>query len=233
MGKQQEQQAAAAAAEGYRTKPVVDQSEGFIAAVMRQKQIDHEASHSNLCNQFLHLLSSALFVVDYWWVCKGNMEYLELAMYTGLFSLIIRQAGHYIFEPPCHDKEQAMLGFDTQNKVRIVLLFAVVPAMVILQALTSDLDISLAQAWLVVTFSIVFGRVALLWYRYGFMVSMHWWVKFMTDPFTDIPAYWKSGYQIFNPTLLKGALHESFPNTVAKPQGYVRPASGYDHVKAH
>jgi hypothetical protein len=111
----------------------------------------------------------------------------EKAMYIGLTSLVLRQAGHYIFEPPCHDKEQAMLGFDTENKVKIVITYGVIPALIIAQImLTTDVQISLAQAWLMVTFAVVFGRVALLWYRYGFMVSMHWFVKFITDPFSTL-----------------------------------------------
>lgn len=61
------------------------------------------------------------------------------------------------------------------------------------------------------------------------MVSMHWYVKFITDPFTDIPAYYKSGYQIFSPTLVQGALHASFPTRVSKPANYVAPKSGFDH----
>lgn len=88
---------------------------------------------------------------------------IESAMYIGLFSLVIRQGGHYVFEPPCHDKEQAMLGFDTDNKVKIVLTYGLIPALVVGQIyFGTDIDISLAQAWLMVTFSVVFGRVALL-----------------------------------------------------------------------
>jgi len=211
------------------TQPVVDHSLGFYAAVMKQKEIDHHASHSNLINQWLHLISSSIFIYCY----AIMMNDYESAMYLGRFSLVIRQSGHYIFEPPCHDKEQAMLGFDTENKVKIVVTYGFIPALILLQlSFSTDIQISLAQAWLVVTFSVVFGRVALLWYRYGFMVSMHWYVKFITDPFTDIPAYAKSGYQIFNPTLLQGALHSSFPKWVSEPAGYVKPTSGYDHAKA-
>lgn len=33
------------------TAPVIDRTDGFVAAVMRQKAIDHHASHSNLINQ--------------------------------------------------------------------------------------------------------------------------------------------------------------------------------------
>ena len=208
-------------------KPVVDQSKGFIAAVMAQKEIDHHASHSNLINQWLHLLSSSMFI--YCYAVFFNEH--EKAMYIGLTSLVLRQAGHYIFEPPCHDKEQAMLGFDTDNKVKIVITYGVIPALIMMQVvMTTDVQISLAEAWLVVTFAVVFGRVALLWYRYGFMVSMHWFVKFITDPFTDLPAYWQSGYQVFNPKLVQGALASSFPRHFAEPEGYVKPTTHFDEV---
>lgn len=210
------------------TQPVIDQSDGFIAAVMRQKEIDHHASHSNLINQWLHLISSSMFIYCY----AIMFNDIESAMYIGLTSLIIRQAGHYVFEPPCHDAEQAMLGFDTQNKVKVCITYGAVPLLILAQiAMTTDIQISVAQAWLVVTFSVVFGRVALLWYRYGFMVSMHWYVKFITDPFTDLPAYWRSSYQMFNPKLVKGALHASFPEWISEPEGYVKPDSGYDKKK--
>ena len=206
-------------------KPIIDHSEGFIAAVMRQKEIDHHASHSNLINQWLHLISSSIFIY-----CYGIfMNDYSTAMYLGLFSLVIRQSGHYIFEPPCHEKEQAMLGFDTESKVQVVITYAVIPLLLMGYLQFSGMvDISLAQAWLGVTFTVVFGRVALLWYRYGFIVSMHWYVKFVTDPFTDIPAYWKSGYQIFSPTLVQGALHASFPDYISEPAGYVKPTTHFD-----
>jgi len=211
-------------------KPVVDHSNGFVAAVMKQKEIDHHASHSNLINQWLHLLSSSMFIYCY----AIFFDDYETAMYLGLLSLVLRQSGHYVFEPPCHEKEQAMLGFDTENKVKIVVTYGLIPALIIGQvALTTDIQITLAQAWLAVTFSVVFGRVALLWYRYSFIVSMHWFVKFITDPFTDIPAYWRSGYQVFSPTLLQGALHASFPKWIAEPAGYVKPSSMYDHAKTN
>lgn len=206
-------------------KPVLNENDSFLEGIMRQKHIDHEASHSNLVNQFLHLISSSMFL--YCYLIFFN-EY-ERAVYLGLTSLVIRQAGHYIFEPPCHDKEQAMLGFDTDNKVKVVIVYGIVPALVLAQfVISSGMTISVAQVWLLTTFCVVFGRVALLWMRYGFVVSMHWYCKFVTDPFTDIPAYWRSMYQIFNPKMLRGALHMSFPRTFALPHGYIPPTSGFD-----
>ena len=115
-----EQKAATAAAPAEPekvSKPVINPNDTFIEGIMRQKHIDHEASHSNLINQFLHLISSSMFLYCY----AIFFNDYERAVYLGLTSLIIRQSGHYIFEPPCHDAEQAMLGFDTQNKVKIVI----------------------------------------------------------------------------------------------------------------
>ncbi|KAH9253892.1 hypothetical protein BASA81_008016 [Batrachochytrium salamandrivorans] len=188
---------------------------------MKQKQIDHEASHSNLINQFLHLISSTIFL--YCYVIFFNVETYREAVYLGIASLVLRQSGHYIFEPPCHEKEQAMLGFDTQNKVKIVIFYFVLPT-VFLMALSYQGEwlgeyVTVADLWILATLGVVFGRVALLWYRHGFIVSQHWFIKFITDPFTDIPAYWRSSYQIIQPKLFKFALHRSFPNYVAIPAG--------------
>src|SRR5262249_41884468 len=39
--------------------------EAFYAEIMRRKRDDHVASHSNLLNQFFHLLSSSVFIYCY------------------------------------------------------------------------------------------------------------------------------------------------------------------------
>lgn len=195
----------------------------FVDGIMKQKQIDHEASHSNLINQFLHLISSTIFLYCYAIIFTAYRE----AVYLGIASLVLRQSGHYIFEPPCHEKEQAMLGFDTQNKVKIVIAYFVLPTLFLggltqveaVQNAIVNYDIQVADLWMMATFCIVGGRVLLLWSRFGFVVSQHWFIKFITDPFTDIPAYWRSSYQILNPRLFKYALHRSFPNYVSLPSG--------------
>jgi len=144
-----------------------------------------------------------------------------------LGSLVLRQAGHYVFEPPCHEKEQAMLGFDTKKKVKIVITYFIIPTLFLIglsynskfSEVVSQYDVTVADLWLIATFCVVFGRVLFLWYTMSFVISMHWFVKFVTDPWTDIPAYWRSSYQIFNPKLFKYALHKSFPNTISAPIG--------------
>ena len=41
-------------------------------------------------------------------------------MCIGLAAFFLRQFGHAILEPPCHDKEKLLLGFNTHNKTLIL-----------------------------------------------------------------------------------------------------------------
>lgn len=187
---------------------------------MSRKEIDHHASHSHLINQFMHFLSSSIFIWCYYntfgrGILEGFHGDWESTVKLGLVSLAFRQSGHYIFEPPCHDEEQAMLGFDTKSKVKICLLYGAVFSLFIARAVTDSYNLTgvyrLTDAWLLCTLLVVFGRVGVLWRRYSFKVSMHWWLKFMTDPFTDLPAYYRSLWQIFNKRLVMDAIYKSFP----------------------
>ena len=170
---------------------------------MAQKQIDHEASHSNLINrespsldrewrrravrtdptptEWLHLISSSIFL----YTAVLAFEDHRTAMYLGLFSLVLRQAGHYIFEPPAPEKEAVMLGFDTISKVRIVLLYFILPTVFLVQLsnlesvkhFIEDYNVTVADVWIVATLGVVFGRVFVLRHRFSFVVSMHWLVR--------------------------------------------------------
>ena len=92
-------------------KPV----QSFYAAVMQRKKDDHVASHSNAVNQFFHILSSSVFIYCYVLLFSD----LTTAVCWSLAALLIRQAGHALIEPPCHDKEALLLGFNTRNKTLI------------------------------------------------------------------------------------------------------------------
>jgi len=191
--------------------PMVD----FYERIMEQKAVDHHASHSNLINQFMHLVSSAIFLVCYWVIVASRFGHYRMAMFWGLGSLILRQSGHYIFEPPCAEREALSLGFDTAKKVKICIAFALVPFTLLLQPALAKMGVSLemglADVWMMLTLVVVFGRVVFLQRKFCLRIAMHWFIKFITDPITDIPAYIRSGYQIFDPTLVRDALATSFP----------------------
>jgi glutamate-1-semialdehyde 2,1-aminomutase len=159
--------------------------------VMQRKRDDHHASHSNGVNQFFHLLSSSVFIYCYILAFSD----LTTAMCLGLAALFVRQFGHAILEPPCHDKEKLLLGYNTRNKTLIVLGYLLIPVINLLQAgawtveaLTSRIA-PIALHWFFWTLAVVFGRVAYLMWKHDFRISMIWFVKLITDPLTDIFAY--------------------------------------------
>ena len=169
----------------------------FYVEIMQRKKDDHHASHSNVINQFFHLLSSSTFIFCYFLIFSN----FTLAMSLGLAALFLRQIGHAILEPPCHDKEKALLGFNTRNKTLIVTGYFLIPIVHTLQlartgsltfeSLTSIMP-AVAQQWFLLTLAAVLGRVIYLIWAHDFRSSMIWFVKLVTDPFTDIIAYYDS-----------------------------------------
>jgi glutamate-1-semialdehyde 2,1-aminomutase len=179
-------------------KPV----KSFYSEIMQRKHDDHVASHSNLINQFFHLLSSSVFICCYFLIFSD----LTLAMCLGLAALFVRQFGHAILEPPCHDKEKLLLGFNTRNKTLIVAGYLLIPILHLVRAdsltfatLTS-LAPTVAQQWFLLTLAVILGHVAYLVWRHNFRSSMIWFVKLATDPFTDIVAYYSSVYKLLLPS---------------------------------
>jgi glutamate-1-semialdehyde 2,1-aminomutase len=174
----------------------------FYTEIMRRKKDDHHASHSNLINQFFHLLSSSTFIFCYVFIFFD----FTLAMCLGMGALFIRQFGHAILEPPCHDKEKALLGFNTRNKSIIVGGYVLIPIVQAIQLWAyGSLNIeslgsllpTVALQWFLLTLAAVFGRVLYLVWAFDFRTSMIWFVKLITDPFTDILAYYNSVDKIF------------------------------------
>ena len=163
----------------------------FYAEVMRRKHDDHHASHSNSVNQFFHLLSSSVFIYCYVLAFAD----LTVAMCLGLAALFVRQFGHAILEPPCHDKEALLLGYNTRNKTLIVLGYILIPIIQMaeggtwtIEALSAHIS-TIAQQWFFWTMLVVLGRVMYLVWKYNVRISMIWFIKLITDPLTDIVAY--------------------------------------------
>jgi glutamate-1-semialdehyde 2,1-aminomutase len=165
----------------------------FVAEVMQRKHDDHEASHANPVNQFFHLISSSVFIY-----CYGALMLagdVTQAMWLGLPALFLRQLGHAVFEPPCHDKEASLLGFSTRSKTVIVATFLAIPVVHAIVGAVSGWPawVALAAAigwhWLAFTLLVVFGRVAYLIWKHGVWSSSVWFVKLVTDPFSDVVAY--------------------------------------------
>jgi glutamate-1-semialdehyde 2,1-aminomutase len=182
----------------------------FYEEVMRRKHDDHKASHSNCVNQFMHLISSTIFIFNYytiWGDCTTTMV-------LGLFSLFLRQSGHAIFEPPCHDEEELLLGFNTRSKCFVVAGYTLAPIVTLLQLSGSVNFVQalepVARSWLLVTLFFVLGHTGLLWMQYGFKIAMVWLVKLITDPFTDVAAYYPSALNVWSSPDWKTAGWDTF-----------------------
>lgn len=163
----------------------------FYAEVMRRKHDDHVASHSHPLNQLFHLLSSSVFIYCYFLIFTD----LTTAVSASLVALFVRQFGHALVEPPCHDKEELLLGFNTPNKTMIVSAYCLIPLANMFAAGSWTFATFLerwpviAHQWWGLTLIVVLGRVVYLAWLHDFRTSMIWFVKLITDPFTDIRAY--------------------------------------------
>jgi glutamate-1-semialdehyde 2,1-aminomutase len=165
--------------------------QAFYSEVMRRKSHDHHASHSDPVNQILHIVSSSAFLVCYALVFWN----FSAAMWAGLAALFLRQIGHAVLEPPCHDKEATLLGYNTRNKTLILGVYLLIPVVHLLQAppwtadALSPLVGTVARQWFLWTAVVVGGRVAYLAWAHGVRLALVWLVKLVTDPLTDIIAY--------------------------------------------
>jgi glutamate-1-semialdehyde 2,1-aminomutase len=116
-------------------------------------------------------------------------------MWAGLAALFLRQLGHAILEPPCHDKEALLLGFNTRNKSLILGVYLAIPALHLLLApawtgeVLAGMMAKVAQEWFFWTLTVVGGRVLYLVWAHDVWLALVWVVKLVTDPLTDIVAY--------------------------------------------
>jgi glutamate-1-semialdehyde 2,1-aminomutase len=171
--------------------PVPRPLQTFYSAVKQRKEDDHHASHNNWMNQYLHLVSSSIFIYCY----AILLVNLTQAMFLGLASLFVRQFGHAVLEPACHEEEALLLGYNTRNKTLIVLGYTLIPIALMARAGAWSVSgfVSLADQialmWFGWTAAVVFGRVLFLTWKHDFGIAMIWFVKLVTDPFTDIVAY--------------------------------------------
>jgi glutamate-1-semialdehyde 2,1-aminomutase len=165
--------------------------QAFYTEVMRRKKDDHHASHSNATNQVFHIISSSVFLGCY------ALAFWDLttAMWAGLAALFLRQVGHAILEPPCHDKEALLLGYNTRNKTLVLGAYLVIPVIHLMRAPAWNAEAlgvvlaTVAQQWFAWTLLVVGGRVVYLVWAHGLRLALVWFVKLITDPFTDIAAY--------------------------------------------
>jgi hypothetical protein len=192
----------------------------FLEELQKQRWDDHRFYHHNRINQFLHLLSASCFVASYVLV----FIYPAAAALVGwLLSMVLRQTGHFFFEPKSYDavnqvthefKENVKVGYNLQRKMVLLSIWALTPIALYFSPSFFGLFIpytslegfinTMAILWLFIGFGAVVFRTVHLFKLMGVQSGLVWFCKILSDPFHDIKIYRKSPYY-----LLKGEMYDN------------------------
>ena len=191
----------------------------FLAALRIQRGDDHRYYHHNRINQTLHFVSAIGFLIAYALLFSDPI----LASLIGwLWSMVTRQAGHFIFEPTDYDKvnnasqeykEAIKVGYNLNRKIVLLSLWGAVPlALLASPTLWGLLPANIVEQgflrstgalWLVIgAGALVFRMIQLLILKDA-MTSLVWFAKIITDPINDIRTYWRAPIR-----LLQGELYD-------------------------
>jgi hypothetical protein len=191
----------------------------FLEELHRQRWDDHRYYHHNRVNQLLHLLSASCFVASYYLIF---VDPVAAVMVGWLLAMVLRQIGHFFFEPKTYDavnavtheyKESVKVGYNLRRKVVLLSIWIAVPIILWLipdffgllgdQQIDRGLVYNTAILWLVTGIGAVVFRTVHLFYLMGFQSGLVWAIKILTDPFHDIKIYHRAPLHI-----LRGNLYD-------------------------
>ena len=191
----------------------------FYEELQQQRWDDHRYYHHNRVNQMLHLLSASCFLASYILLFINPV----LAVMVGwLLAMILRQVGHFYFEPKTYDdvnaatheyKESVKVGYNLRRKVVLLSVWILSPLVLYFYPTLFGLfkahhDLygyisNMARLWLYVGAGAVLFRTVHLFFLMGVQSGLVWFLKILTDPFHDIKIYHKSPYY-----LMKGNMYD-------------------------
>jgi len=139
-----------------------------------------------------------------------------------LLAMVLRQAGHFFFEPQTYDevnrathayKERVKVGYNLQRKVVLHAVWIAAPVALyldptLLGVLAPPIGVkgfldNLAVVWLVIGVGAILLRTVHLFFLKGIQSGLVWCTKILTDPFHDIMIYHQAPYH-----LLKGEMYD-------------------------
>lgn len=191
----------------------------FLEELHQQRWDDHRFYHHNRINQFLHLLSACCFLSSYVLIFFNPVA---AVMVGWLLAMILRQTGHFFFEPKSYDevnqatheyKESVKVGYNLRRKVILLTVWVLAPvALAIDPSFFGLLDVrsgfegmlhNTAILWFFVGIGAIIFRTVHLFVLMGVQSGLVWASKILTDPFHDVKIYYKSPYYI-----LKGDMYD-------------------------
>ena len=191
----------------------------FYEELQQQRWDDHRYYHHNRVNQALHLLSACCFLASYVLIFISPV----VAVMVGwLLAMILRQVGHFYFEPKTYDdvnqasheyKESVKVGYNLRRKVVLLSIWVLSPVVLyfvptFFGLFDASQDVygfinNLAILWLFVGAGALLFRTVHLFFIMGVQSGLVWFSKILTDPFHDVKIYHKSPYY-----LMKGDMYD-------------------------
>lgn len=195
----------------------------FFAELKKQRWDDHRLYHHSRINQALHLLSAICFLLMYALIFVNPVA---AAVLGWIFAMLLRQAGHFFFEPKGYDevneltfehKEDIKVGYNLVRKVVLLSLWAATPLLVALDSsifglLTAREGLygfayNLSVLWLALGAGAVMFRTIHLFFISDVQTGLVWATKIVTDPFHDIKMYYKAPYYLARGQLIDPMEH--------------------------
>ncbi|GAC1630818.1 MAG: hypothetical protein NVS9B10_23590 [Nevskia sp.] len=200
----------------------------FLEELHQQRWDDHRYYHHSRINQALHLVSATCFLTSYALLFVNPV----LAIMVGwLLAMILRQVGHFFFEPKTYDqvndasheyKESVKVGYNLQRKVVLLSIWFVAPAVLYFQPtffgffspeeVARGLVYNTSILWLFIGIGAVVFRTVQLFFIKGPQSGLVWATKIVTDPFHDIKIYHRAPGQI-----LRGQMYDDMSEWYTRP----------------
>ncbi|WP_439100890.1 hypothetical protein [Congregibacter sp.] len=199
----------------------------FREELHKQRWDDHRFYHHNRVNQFLHLLSASCFVASYYLIF---VDPVAAVMVGWLLAMVLRQIGHFYFEPKDFDhvnavsheyKESVKVGYNLRRKVVLLSIWVTVPIVLLINPsffgflseaqVEEGLLYTTAILWLFTGLGAVVFRTVQLFFIMGIQSGLVWATKILTDPFHDIKIYHRSPWY-----LAKGDMYDDMTDWYAQ-----------------
>ncbi len=178
---------------------------GFIEELRQQRWDDHRYYHHNRINQTLHFLSAICFLTSYVLIF---IDPVVAVMIGWLLAMVLRQAGHFFFEPLNYDevnqatqeyKESIKVGYNLRRKVILLSIWVASPIGLYFEpTLFGLLNIdngfihNTAVLWIIIGSGALVFRTVHLFFIMGVQSGLVWFTKILTDPFHDFYIYHKA-----------------------------------------
>lgn len=185
----------------------------FFEELHQQRWDDHRYYHHNRVNQTLHLMSALCFLTSY---VLLFINPVAAVMVGWLLAMILRQVGHFFFEPKSYDevnqatheyKESVKVGYNLRRKVVLLSVWIAAPIALYFkptlfglfdeQEVGRGLLYTTAISWLWIGVGALIFRTVHLFYLMGVRSGLAWAAKILTDPFHDIRIYHKAPYYLW------------------------------------